>query len=211
MLFNNTSTKPAQQVNDTKYYDDIDSANRAYDDYIDTHVNNVIRSWREILRLNLEYRGVSRDILYKADYCINHHDESKLYGHYDEDSDDCFNEYTPYRQHFYPLKNESRIISKEELEYQYDLAWNHHQKVNPHHWQYWILIRDEGKQVPLEMKEEYIYEMLCDWHSFSAKDPESTAYNWYHKNRDKMVLAPKTREIVESLVECFKNRPLSQI
>ena len=31
-------------------------------------------------------------------------------------------------------------------------AWNHHQKFNKHHWQYWIIVNSDGKQKVLDSK-----------------------------------------------------------
>ena len=41
------------------------------------------------------------------------------------------------------------------------LAWFRHQKINKHHWQYWVDGID-GELIPLEMPDKYIKEMICD-------------------------------------------------
>lgn len=39
------------------------------------------------------------------------------------------------------------IKSKAEIKADFDRAWNHHQKRQPHHWQYWLLTTDQpGKE-----------------------------------------------------------------
>src|SRR5436190_17785335 len=47
----------------------------------------------------------------------------------------------------------------------FDAAWNHHQKVNDHHWQFWLLVTDsdEPRQRPLLMPERCVKEMIADW------------------------------------------------
>ena len=86
---------------------------------------------------------------------------------------------------------------------EYNKVWNHHQKVNPHHWPYWILQKDSGEQIVLDMDEKYIIEMLCDWSSFKFKNPESMATKWYSDNKDKMILSDNTREIIEHYLSVF--------
>lgn len=90
-----------------------------------------------------------------------------------------------------------------------DYAWLHHQNTNPHHWQYYVLIRDNSKTTLLDMPFEYICEMLCDWHSFSKKDPTSTATNWYSKNKDRIMLSDNTRQVVEKLLT-YMTKPLAE-
>ena len=55
------------------------------------------------------------------------------------------------------------------------------------------------------MPENYVIEMLCDWMSFSLKNPESTAYNWWIDNQDKMVMSEGTKKLVNKYIEYFKN------
>lgn len=80
----------------------------------------------------------------------------------------------------------------------FDIAWNHHQKRNPHHWQYWVLLEDSGKVVPLPMPERYRREMLADWRGAgrAIKGVDDTK-TWYVKNRDNMILHATTRNWIE--------------
>ena len=57
---------------------------------------------------------------------------------------------------------------------------------------------------------EYVIEMLCDWQSFSERDPESTAWNWYENNGDNMMLSDNTRKIIKKYIKYFKD-PLVEI
>lgn len=44
--------------------------------------------------------------------------------------------------------------------------------------------------------------MLCDWSSFQyVVDKNSTANNWYQKNKNKMVLSDSTRQTIEELLK----------
>ncbi len=71
------------------------------------------------------------------------------------------------------------------LKLAYDRAWNHHQKSNPHHWQYWLLQKDSGELRILEMPERKIIEMLCDWHGAGlAITDRNNTQKWYLENQD---------------------------
>jgi hypothetical protein len=80
----------------------------------------------------------------------------------------------------------------------FDAAWLHHQKRNKHHWQYWMLQEDSGKQKTLPMPDVYQKEMLCDWRGAgrAIKGRDETK-EWYLANKDKMQLHPDTREWIE--------------
>lgn len=80
----------------------------------------------------------------------------------------------------------------------FDEAWNHHQKRNPHHWQYWVLREDSGDTKCLAMPHRYRLEMLADWRGAGmAINGKDDTTNWYLKNRKKMLLHPSTRAWVE--------------
>jgi hypothetical protein len=83
----------------------------------------------------------------------------------------------------------------------FDRAWNHHQKANKHHWQYWVLTFDHGGVESLEMPERYMAEMVADWVGAGrAINGYVDVEGWYAKNRDKMKLNEKTRAFVESII-----------
>lgn len=167
-----------------------------YSDYIYTHVTNVIRSWNEILLPALEAHmdefGIDESDLELIGSVLQDHDASK----WQEP------EWTAYLNHFYPT---DEFPNDEE---KFDYAWLHHQHNNRHHWQHWILVRDEGNLYPMDMPFSEICNMVCDWHSFSAKNEDNSAYDWYQKQGDKMILSNYTRDMVEKLVEYMKE-PLS--
>lgn len=86
---------------------------------------------------------------------------------------------------------------------EFDRAWNAHQKRNPHHWNFWLLIADGGSLKPLPMPDACIREMLADWVGTGlAFWGERDAAAWYRRNRDKLVLHPTTRAAVEQWLEC---------
>lgn len=84
------------------------------------------------------------------------------------------------------------------------LAWLKHQRRNPHHWQYWILIQDEDPTTVLPMSNRYWREMLADWRgagrTYTGAD---NTREWYLRNRDKMQLHPETRIGIEIALNVY--------
>jgi len=72
-------------------------------------------------------------------------------------------------------------------------AWNHHSKRNKHHWQYWVLIEDNGNIQPISMPLVYIREMVADWYGAGkAQNSSTNPKEWYLDNKDKIFLHPFT-------------------
>ena len=169
-----------------------------YDEYLEQHITGVQRAWEEILEPaltdNIDVIDITVEEFDIADKLIENHDASK----YDS------LEYIPYCNYFYPCEG---FEKDQEL---FDAAWLRHIHHNPHHHQYWVLIRDEGELVPLDMPIPYICEMLCDWHSFTLRDPKSTAYKWWADNKENMTLSDNTVKIIESIIGYLKE-PLTQL
>jgi hypothetical protein len=83
----------------------------------------------------------------------------------------------------------------------FNAAWLHHQHANPHHWQHWVLREDDGATLVLEMPESFAREMVADWRGAGrAITGKWDVASWYAKNRDKILLAPQTRSLVDALV-----------
>ena len=87
-----------------------------------------------------------------------------------------------------------------ELKDAFDRAWNRHQKRHPHHWQYWLLTMDMGTTEALPMPDKYRREMLADWMGAGKALGKPDTFDWYMKNKDKMVLHPETRGWVEVML-----------
>jgi hypothetical protein len=122
-------------------------------------------------------------------------------------------EWLPYAKYFYGKHHYEKISdirglyrdmgardsdAKEYWEQCFNEAWNHHQKRQPHHWQYWLLTMDTGATVVLPMPDHYRKEMIADWRGASKaiKGVDDTV-NWYKSNYKKMQLHPATRTWVE--------------
>ena len=155
-----------------------------YDNYLAEHRANV-RKGLYWFRNNLpEYlTGNERDLSVLA----WNHDYSK----------DGPKEYDAYDQYFYGGQK------TKEVEEEFNKAWLHHIHSNPHHWQHWVLIKDETEEgiVALRMPYWYVVEMICDWWAFSwSKGNLYELFNWYDKHKNYMKLHADTRELVEEIL-----------
>lgn len=186
-----------------KSFSDYNPRSGEYEDYIDTHVEGVTRSWYEILRPGIEAmvsnvsssfpEEISLEELDNIDDIIERHDMSKF----------GVDEFQPYCNYFYPADG----FEKDQAAF--NKAWLHHIHSNKHHWQYYVIVEDEGKLTTVDMPFKYICEMICDWHSFTLRDPSSTALHWWSENHNKMTLSENTRHILEVLIDIM-SFPLKQ-
>lgn len=160
---------------------------KQYDAYLIQHINGVQKAY-EWLKFYLPeaLEGASVEML---DENIASHDRSKY-------SDE---EYIPYADYFYGEKTK-------EVEAAFNYAWLHHIHMNPHHWQYWVLIHDDEPAENLEMPKEYIIEMICDWWSFSWKTGKlDEIFKWYEAHKD-MQLGKETRKTVENILDLMAEK-----
>lgn len=167
-----------------------------YNQYLTDHIGNVKKAYKHflydaIMELNPD---ISSEDLVEIQEEIDHHDQSK----YDPE------EYDAYLKHFYPANKEDEDKSIPENLLEFNYAWLRHQQKNGHHYQHWIIITDSGNMLTMDMPFKYIIGMLADWHSFSAKDSKSTAYQWYYDNKKNILLSDNTRKIVEMYLEYLK-------
>ena len=95
-----------------------------------------------------------------------------------------------------------------QIEQDFTKAWLSHQKRGKHHWQYWILLKDNTpfhKRLDIEnalpIPDKIIKEMVSDWIGAGrAIHGNDDAMNWYQQNKDKMILHPDSRMKVELLL-----------
>jgi hypothetical protein len=104
-------------------------------------------------------------------------------------------EWVPYAHSFYgPQPRTERTKAR------FDYAWLMHQKRNDHHWQFFVLREDSGKEKVLPMSHYARLEMLCDWigagKAILGKNADTA--KWYRENREVIRLHPETRALVES-------------
>jgi len=90
---------------------------------------------------------------------------------------------------------------------EFDAAWLHHQHRNPHHWQHWILRRDDGTVEKLDMPERFVYEMVADWAGAGrAITGRWDLASWYQDNRRDILISEATRALVEDVIDWFESK-----
>lgn len=105
-------------------------------------------------------------------------------------------EFIPYARYFYGDKNMK--TSKD-----FDFAWLLHQKRNDHHWQWWYLVMDEDKNVCIQMTDDALIEMICDWRGVGkALTGKDNSLKWYKEKHDRMLLNCVTRMNAEYILGC---------
>jgi len=85
---------------------------------------------------------------------------------------------------------------REDIYADFDLAWNHHQKMNKHHWQYYVLIFDDGGERVLNIPMRYRKELLADWLAANKVFGNGRIWEWYWENTE-LLLHPDTQEWLE--------------
>jgi hypothetical protein len=106
-------------------------------------------------------------------------------------------EWFPYARTFYKSDGSGQYVESPE----FSKAWNAHQNRNPHHWQYWVLLMDDGGVQPLPMPKACMLEMVADWMGAGrAITGKWDVLEWYAKNKDRMQFHPITQVYVEQLL-----------
>lgn len=87
----------------------------------------------------------------------------------------------------------------EEIEF----ARNHHYKRNPHHYEYWVVHKpsQDPPLYALRIPERYVREMVADWIGAGRAQGYPDTRAWYAKHKDKLLLHPKTRLLVEHVLD----------
>lgn len=72
----------------------------------------------------------------------------------------------------------------------FSLAWNHHQKRHPHHWEYWQMVTGHNRGgypdgSPLPMPWWAVREMVADWmgasRAYTGAWPTSESWPWFER------------------------------
>lgn len=104
-------------------------------------------------------------------------------------------EYPYYQQYFFGDKTNTESFA---------VAWEHHWKNNPHHWEYWCYSAWRGEIPPEDMPEKFIREMIADWMGAGRAYKGSWDIQpWLTKNFPDMKLSPTTRVITKQLVKKY--------
>ncbi len=84
----------------------------------------------------------------------------------------------------------------------FNMAWLFHQNTNKHHWQFWLLQKDDGELCTLPMPKKYVREMVADWAGAGrAIAGRWEVAQWYKENKHTIRIHFETRVIVEELLQ----------
>ena len=92
----------------------------------------------------------------------------------------------------------------------FSYAWNHHQKMNKHHWEYWVMVTGHnlggfGDMEPLPMPEKYIREMIADWcgasKAYTGDWPWESEWVWFKENFPKLNLHFETKHLILRIIK----------
>lgn len=97
-------------------------------------------------------------------------------------------EWIPYANYFYNMNGGP---SPEECE-AFDEAWLRHIHRNKHHWQWWVILRDNNGNRILDMPDKYRREMLADWIGAGKAQGNDDTAGWYAEKRPFLILHPET-------------------
>lgn len=155
---------------------------REYLDYLESHINNVLKAWEVLKRTCKDMRFVWDDYYFQhIQRAVELHDISKL----------SEKEFVQYRKHFFPLnaaeKNSTDFIT----------AWEHHKLHNPHHWENWTNKQDRFGDNRWEIN---CVHMVLDWMAMGYFF-EDTAQQYYESNKDKIILPDYAVEFIYEIFE----------
>lgn len=170
---------------------------KAYDEYLEDHIENVKKAFNWMIDQGvLDFLDLNDDEIEKYSKVIYNHDNTKYWA----------DEYEAYDRYFYPDEYEDNPPFSQRVE-EYQRAWLEHMHRNPHHWQYWVLINDNGFFTVLPMPEVYIIEMICDWWSFSWKKGNLyEIFDWIDENSPHILLDDETTRLVEKILNRIRFR-----
>ncbi len=114
-------------------------------------------------------------------------------------------EWGPYTRQFFNPDGTRRDVRNADGSYdpnaqpdEFKAAWLHHQR-NKHHWQAWVSLGDGGSLTPLPIPTVYCIEMIADWMGAGmAIAGRKNPVPWYEANKDKMIMDPRSRAMIES-------------
>ena len=112
-------------------------------------------------------------------------------------------EFIPYAKFFYSKDRANNYKQADEDDPNFQKGWNHHQKRNRHHWNYWVSITRQDEVIPVEMPMKYVHQMVADWHGMSRKFGGTTE-EYFNENKGLMILHPKTIERITMEIQRTK-------
>lgn len=114
-------------------------------------------------------------------------------------------EWQPYVNTFFKRASSDGYYSASQVSEEFDKAWLHHVHHNAHHWQYYVLPKDDGSSKLIEMPERYVREMVADWRGASrTKFGRDNTLEWYSEHRDQLHLHPRSRILAEIMIQYWR-------
>lgn len=175
----------------------------AYDEYLNEHIGAVQKGWNWMLDNLIErihpwireqYPNSEFDPIdvFEIGDQMQDHDASKIRPE----------EYYPYDAYFYGGNKSHAVVEN------FQKAFLLHMHENPHHWRYWVLIHgdpDEPETL-IEIPLNYIFEMICDWWSFSwRKGDLMEIFNWWDEHKNYIRMHKKSRKVLEYILKEMKD------
>lgn len=152
---------------------------REYLDYVERHINNVSKAWQEVQDKCRNMNFIYDDyIFFRLNGEVSRHDVSKL----------SSSELVQYRAKFYPTKYEDDC--------DFGLAWEHHKKHNPHHWETWTNISSD--------QELNCVHMVIDWLAMSYEFGD-TPRKYYEANKERIKIPDWAVEFINEIFNCLES------
>ncbi len=156
---------------------------REYLDYIEERYSNVQKAWRLINEKcqNKGFNFIYDDAIWHSiELEVKYHDASKL----------SAEEFTQYRQFFFPCMTEMKDKNV------FEMAWQHHKSENPHHWEVWTSKDYKGDKLIA-----FIHNII-DWVAMGFKF-DDTARDYYERNKEKIKLPEWAVKLMYEIFECI--------
>jgi len=156
---------------------------KKYTAYVMEHKRNILKAYYEMLECkDLEWIMKDPEILEKLWFRALEHDDSKLEKI----------EFEPYRIHHFPINE----CEKRNNRQAYRNAYEHHKKINDHHWQHRINWKDEDFNINTELA---CLENVMDWLAVGYKF-NNRPYEYYDKHKNIIKLPKKQKDFIEKCI-----------
>ena len=161
---------------------------RAYCDYLEEHFNNIAKAFEEVTKACKQSLFFADDYNYHTLHqAVRYHDISKF----------SAEEFTQYRNKFFPLIYDQSPYLSITTNVPFDQAWKHHYLNNTHHWE-------------SATTETDLVHMVIDWTAMSYKFG-GTAQSYYEANQHKIKLKPDLTEFMYTIFNYLKDLNESRI
>lgn len=169
-------------------YETKEESLKAYNISICNHIQNIKKAFNVFGKLFCD--ALNLDIN-ELEMLINIHDKSKMLNQDEIDG---------YLIHNFPYKDSNIPFNSYGLRRCiYEKALLSHYHSNPHHPEYWVMIKNNSL-LPMPMEKIYICEMVLDWIANSV-DENTNAKEYWRLNRNRKLLHHDTIDIIDQLID----------